>query len=191
MAMGPGLSRDAALFALDNPGHHRRRGGQRVVGECGHRADHTTRMECMKIERLTPQEKFELVIGSYQSDNVAEYCRQKGIDRSYLYQLRREHQAHATGAWEAKKPGRPPSEPDNITPEQVRELELQCESLKEELDGAKFERALACLALKHLDRAGALDDNRVKKKLSKAQLERLSEMKLRGWLARELNSQND
>ena len=186
--MGPGQSRDAALFALDSPSHHRR---ERWPEGRGNSAVTAPTRRSMKIERLTPQEKFELVIGSYQTDNVAEYCRQKGIDRSYLYQLRREHQAHATGAWEAKKPGRPPSEPENITPEQVRELEHQCESLKEELDGARFERALACLALKHLDRAGALDDNRVKKKFTKAQLERLSEMKLRGWLERELSSQND
>ena len=57
--------------------------------------------------RWSPQEKLNLVLGSYQADNVAEYCRAQGIDRSYLYQLRREHEAIALAGWEERRPGRP------------------------------------------------------------------------------------
>lgn len=143
----------------------------------------------MKSERLTPQEKFELVIGSYQTDNVAEYCREKGIDRSYLYQLRREHQEGATSTWEARKPGRPAREREEVSLDRVKELEHRCESLEEELDDAKFEIALAGIMVDELDRLGVLNDKRIKKKLPALDL--LSEMQLRVSLARELNSQVD
>lgn len=145
----------------------------------------------MKSKRLTPQEKFDLVIGSHQSDNVADYCREKGIDRSYLYQLRRELEAGATGAWEAKKPGRPPAEPDEIDSERVKELECRLNETQEQLKDAKFESALAGLIIERMDGAGAFDDKRIKKKLPKPALDLLSEMQLRASLKREKNSPSE
>jgi len=141
-----------------------------------------------KSERLTPQEKFELVIGSYQTDNVADYCREKDIDRSYLYQLRREHQESATSAWEAKKPGRPPNAFDEASPERVKELEKRCEALVEERDNLKLESAVAGLVLNVLDEAGAFEDKQIKKKLPRPALDLVSEMRLNVLRARERSS---
>ncbi len=142
-------------------------------------------------KRLTPQEKFDLVIGSYQCDNVADFCREKGVDRSYLYQLRREHQAVATGAWESKKPGRPPVERDEVDSESVKELQRRLGELEEQLDDAKFESALAGLIIKKMDSWGAFDDKQIKKKLPKPALDLLSEMQLRASLKREKDSPSE
>lgn len=60
-----------------------------------------------RAERLSPQRKLELVLGSYSTDNLAEYARSQGVDRSYLYQLRREVEQGALEAWAERKPGRP------------------------------------------------------------------------------------
>lgn len=64
--------------------------------------------------RLTAQEKLKLVLGSYQADNIADYCRVSKIDRSYLYQLRRELQDIALEGWDGRRPGRPPKAADNL-----------------------------------------------------------------------------
>lgn len=58
-------------------------------------------------KRLSAQEKLQLVQGSYQAESVADYCRSNNIDRSYLYQLRRELEAAALAGWEERRPGRP------------------------------------------------------------------------------------
>lgn len=64
-------------------------------------------MEQRSDPRLTAQEKLKLVLGSYQADNVADYCRANNIDRSYLYQLRRELEGIAMEGWEGRRQGRP------------------------------------------------------------------------------------
>jgi transposase-like protein len=57
--------------------------------------------------RWTPEEKLQLVLDSYQADNVQAFCRELGIDRSYLYQLRRELQQFTLEGWGNRKVGRP------------------------------------------------------------------------------------
>lgn len=64
-----------------------------------------------RSERLTPQEKLELVQSMSTASNVAEYSRERGIDRSYLYQLRREWEEAALQSWSNTTAGRPPSTP--------------------------------------------------------------------------------
>lgn len=70
--------------------------------------------------RLSPQEKLELVQGMATASNVAEYARERGIDRSYLYQLRDELQGFALQGWEDTTPGRPPHQQPVSEVEQLR-----------------------------------------------------------------------
>lgn len=70
-------------------------------------------------EPLTPQQKLELVHGMNSANNVAEYAREVGVDRSYLYQLRREMEEGALQAWTNTVAGRPAnSQPLSETLEQ-------------------------------------------------------------------------
>jgi transposase-like protein len=73
----------------------------------------------MEIDRLTPERKLELVRGMAQADSVAEFARQEGVDRSYLYQLRREADSAMLEMWRERKLGRPSEtgpepEPDTL-----------------------------------------------------------------------------
>ncbi len=61
----------------------------------------------MENPRRTPEQKLELVRGMDAATNVADYARQVGVDRSYLYQLRREAEASMLATWRERKPGRP------------------------------------------------------------------------------------
>jgi len=61
----------------------------------------------MENDRLTPEKKLELVRGMAQADNVADYARQVGVDRSYLYQLRSEADSAMLNMWRERNPGRP------------------------------------------------------------------------------------
>jgi len=74
-------------------------------------------------KRLTAQEKLQLVLGSYQAQSVADYCRSQNIDRSYLYQLRRELESTAVAGWEERRPGRPAKVDDVDAGELRDELE--------------------------------------------------------------------
>lgn len=65
----------------------------------------------MEKEQLTPQRKLELVRGMNQAENIKEYAEQVGLDRSYLYELRREMEQASLAAWSQKTVGRPPSQP--------------------------------------------------------------------------------
>lgn len=61
----------------------------------------------MENDRRTPERKLALVRGATQTDNVAEYARQQGVDRSYLYRLRTEAENAALDLWRGRQPGRP------------------------------------------------------------------------------------
>lgn len=90
-------------------------------------------IESSGSKRLSAEEKLKLVLGSYQSENIAEYCRVQNVDRSYLYQLRREHEAMALAGWEERRVGRPPK----------TESADDAETLREELERARKEAAAA------------------------------------------------
>lgn len=62
----------------------------------------------MENDRLTPQRKLELVQGMLQVKNVKKYAEQVGLDRGYLYDLRREMEQASLDAWSQKTVGRPP-----------------------------------------------------------------------------------
>jgi hypothetical protein len=87
-------------------------------------------------KRLTSQEKLQLVLSSYQAGNIVEYCRDNNIDRSYLYQLRRELEGSAVTGWEKRHPGRP-SKADEVDGEAMKaELEQTRQQLAEARDEA-------------------------------------------------------
>lgn len=85
----------------------------------------------MENERLTPQRKLELVQGMNQATNVKEYAEQVGLDRGYLYELRREMEQASLDAWSQKTVGRPakPAPDPDITRLQA-ELEASDEKAK-------------------------------------------------------------
>lgn len=124
--------------------------------------------------RWTPREKLELVLGSYQTDNVREYSREKDIDRSYLYQLRREHKGSALAAWTARKVGRPPKVAERPRYESLEELSRRCRELEAQLSSWRIQAELGLAVVDLLHDAGIFEELRVKKKLSR---------RLRRWLS--------
>ena len=62
----------------------------------------------MESDRLTPQQKLELVQGMMQAKNVKEYAERVGLDRGYLYELRREMEQASLDSWSQRTVGRPP-----------------------------------------------------------------------------------
>lgn len=85
------------------------------------------------------EEKLALVLESYAAKNLARFCRERGIDRSYLYQLRADLEKIALEDWAGRRPGRP-SEEDRAEPgvlldelkaarETIEGLELQTRKL--------------------------------------------------------------
>jgi transposase-like protein len=89
--------------------------------------------------RWTPEEKLQLVLDSYQADNVQAFCRERGIDRSYLYQLRREHEQFTLEGWRSRKVGRPRNETDGEPLELKQALEESRERYRElESEAAKL-----------------------------------------------------
>lgn len=101
-------------------------------------ADETRAQGARPAHWRTPEEKLRLVLGSYQVDNVAEYCRVEGIDRTYLYDLRRELEAGAKDTWAERRPGRPPSVGDDDDAEQLKQ---DLERTRKELELAREEAA--------------------------------------------------
>lgn len=124
--------------------------------------------------RWTPQEKLELVLGSYQTDNVREYSREKDIDRSYLYQLRREHERSVLAAWTARKVGRPSKVTDQPRHESLEQLKQRCRELEAQLWSWKIQAELGLAVVDLLRGAAIFEEPRVKKKLSR---------RLRRWLS--------
>ena len=80
-------------------------------------------------KHLTPQQKLELVQGMLKAKDVKKYAAEMGVDRSYLYELRREMERTMLEAWSQKNVGRPPAEA--VAPE-VAELKAKVEQLEEE-----------------------------------------------------------
>ncbi len=115
-------------------------------------------------EKTLTQRKLALVLGSYATDNMAAYCQEKGIDRSYLYQLRRELEQNATEAWDAKKVGRPRKEREEPTARE-RELEQRYQELEKEHQSVVIQNTLANLLMDLYEKAGLFEDKRLKKKL--------------------------
>jgi hypothetical protein len=83
------------------------------------------------------EERLTMVLDSYGTDNVAAFCRERGLDRSYLYQLRGDLQETVLEAWAGRGPGRPPQETDparlltelEAARQTIQELELATRQL--------------------------------------------------------------
>ncbi len=107
----------------------------------------------MENERLTPERKLELVLGMHQAKNVKEYAKQVGVDRSYLYELRREMEQVLLEAWSQKAVGRPPQPaPD---PEILR-LQSELEQLDEKAKVWEVRARFSDIILEALESTGAL-----------------------------------
>jgi hypothetical protein len=120
----------------------------------------------MRTARLQAEEKLELALDSLKVGNVREYCEEKGVDRSYVYQLQRELKASAKEMWASRKMGRPPKEePRNSDSERVAELTRQNQELKEQALRWRVQAELGYILADIFEAAGLLDDKRVKKNL--------------------------
>lgn len=111
------------------------------------------RLSATESKRLTSQQKLALVQGMSAASNIAEYAREQGVDRSYLYQLRHELEGFALEGWDDTTPGRPPRQ--QPAPE-VEQLQTENARLDE---AAKVWEARAVVAnwlLDALNKAGAV-----------------------------------
>lgn len=117
----------------------------------------------MADKSLTPEEKLELVRGMRETDNVAEYARQRGIDRAYLYQLAKESDEAAFQLWSQKTVGRPAKETADGGTLARENHELKKEAKRARKEAKKWQvQALATgLILEWLDEVGG-----IKKKVS-------------------------
>ena len=104
-------------------------------------------------ERLSPREKLELVQGMNTASNVAEYAREQGVDRSYLYQLRHEMETAALQGWDDTAPGRPSRQ--QPTPE-IEQLQAEVVRLDEEAKKWEARAVVADWILDRLNEAGAV-----------------------------------
>ena len=86
-------------------------------------------------QRLTPSEKVALVLGSYKVNNIAAYCQEKNVDRSYLYQLRRELEAAALEEWTERRVGRPAKEDGSS----LETLQMELGETRQQLQEARQE----------------------------------------------------
>lgn len=110
----------------------------------------------MENERLTPQRKLELVQGLIQAKNVTEYAAHVGVDRSYLYELRRELEQASLDAWSQKTVGRPPQpEPDPT----IAKLRAELEEMDEKAKVWEVRARAADLIINALDSAGVVKKN--------------------------------
>lgn len=111
------------------------------------------RLTATESKRLSPQEKLELVQGMNTASNVAEYAREQGVDRSYLYQLRHELEKAALQSWGDTTPGRPPHQ--QPAPE-VEQLQAENARLDEEAKVWEARAVVANWILDRLNEAGAV-----------------------------------
>lgn len=109
----------------------------------------------MENERLTPQQKLELVRGMNQATNVSAYAEQVGVDRTYLYELRRQMEESVLHTWSLKAVGRPSQPEPELSPDIAR---LQAELAESEERSKVWEvRAkVADIILDVVEKAGAL-----------------------------------
>lgn len=104
-------------------------------------------------ERLNSQQKLELVQGMSMASNVAEYARERGVDRSYLYQLRRELEGFALHGWDDITPGRPSRQ--QPAPE-VDQLQAENARLDEQAKVWEARAVVANWILDQLNKLGAV-----------------------------------
>ena len=105
-------------------------------------------------ERLNSQQKLELVQGMNTASNVSEYAQERGVDRSYLYQLRREMEEAALQRWASTSPGRPLSA-QQPAPE-VEQLQAEVARLDEQAKVWEARAVVADWILDALDKVGAV-----------------------------------
>ena len=107
----------------------------------------------MEKERLNPKRKLELVQGMMKSNNVKDYAAQMEVDRSYLYELRREMEEASLEAWSQKTVGRPRQpEPDS----DIAQLRADLDESKEKAIVWEVRAKAADIILKAVEAAGAL-----------------------------------
>src|SRR5579883_397162 len=107
----------------------------------------------MKEKQLTPQQKLELIRGLMMPKNVKKYAAEVGVDRSYLYQLRREMEQAVLDTWSQKAVGRPPEPaPDP----KLAELQAKIEQLDEESKVWEFRARVGECILEALQNAGVV-----------------------------------
>jgi len=107
----------------------------------------------MENERLTPQRKLELMQRMSQAKNISEYAAQVGIDRSYLYELRREMEDVMLDTWSQKTVGRPSHpQPDPA----IAELQAKLEEMDEKAKVWEARARAADAILKALESDGAV-----------------------------------
>jgi hypothetical protein len=110
-------------------------------------------MCALENERLTPQRKLELVHGMNQAKNIKEYAKRVGVDRSYLYELRREMEQVSLDAWSQKavgRPSQPPPDPD------IMRLKAELEQLDEKAKVWEVRARFSDIILEALESVGAL-----------------------------------
>lgn len=107
----------------------------------------------MENIRLTPQRKLELVKGMIAADNVTEYAANVGVDRSYLYELRREMEQASLNAWSQVTAGRPPQSAPGPS---ILELRAQLEESDERAKVWEVRARAADLVLNALESVGAV-----------------------------------
>lgn len=111
------------------------------------------RLTATESKRLTSQQKLELVQGMSAASNVAEYAREHGVDRSYLYQLRHEMEKAALQSWDDTTPGRPPRQQPAS---EVEQLQAENARLDEEAKKWEARAVVADWLLDALNKAGAV-----------------------------------
>jgi transposase-like protein len=104
-------------------------------------------------DQITPQRKLELVQGMLQAKNVTEYARRMGVDRSYLYELRREMEQVLLDAWARKTVGRPADTPPD--PE-VERLKAELVELDEKAKVWEVNARVSNFILEKLESVGAV-----------------------------------
>ena len=110
-------------------------------------------MSTLQNERLSPQRKLELVQGMHQAKNVKEYAEQVGVDRSYLYELRREMEQASLEAWSQRTVGRPSQPPPD---QEVVRLQTELEQLDEKATVWEARARFSGIILEALESVGAL-----------------------------------
>lgn len=112
----------------------------------------------MADKPLTPEEKLELVRGMRETDNVAEYARQRGIDRTYLYQLAKESDEGALELWSQKTVGRPARETADggTLARENHKLKKEAKRAKKEAKKWQVQALATGLILEFLDEIGAV-----------------------------------
>jgi len=96
--------------------------------------------------KWTPEEKLQLVLGSYKVKNLSAYCRKVGIDRRYLYELREDLERSMVSEWSSRKVGRPRKDDADSVDElraRVEALEADRQRMHEEMTTLQVQAEMA------------------------------------------------